>query len=58
VGSVFSIASSITWKINAQWDLFYEGNVILSDNRSRWAYYQNQSQLHLGGIRYKFDINL
>ncbi|NCF30857.1 MAG: hypothetical protein GWP29_03085, partial [Bacteroidetes bacterium] len=58
VGSVFSIASSITWKINAQWDLFYEGNVILSDNTSRWAYYQNQSQLHLGGIRYKFDINL
>ena len=58
VGSVFSIASSITWKINAQWDLYYEGNVILSDNKSRWAYYQNQSQLHLGGIRYKFDINL
>ncbi|RPG66577.1 MAG: hypothetical protein CBC02_003960 [Flavobacteriaceae bacterium TMED42] len=58
VGSVFSIASSITWKINDQWDLFYEGNMILSDNTSRWAYYQNQSQLHLGGIRYKFDINL
>ena len=58
VGSVFSIASSITWKINDQWDLFYEGNMILSDNTSRWAYYQNQSQLHLGGIRYKFDIYL
>lgn len=58
VGSVFSIASSITWKINDQWDLFYEGNMILSDNTSRWAYYQNQSQLHLGGIRYKFDVNL
>ena len=58
VKSIFRITSSITWKINAQWDLFYEGNVILSDNTSRWAYYQNQSQLHLGGIRYKFDINL
>ena len=58
VGSVFSIAFSITWKINDQWDLFYEGNMILSDNTSRWAYYQNQSQLHLGGIRYKFDVNL
>ena len=58
LGSVFRIASSITWKINPQWDLFYEGKMILSDNTSRWAYYQNQSQLHLGGIRYKFDINL
>lgn len=58
LGSVFSVSSSITWKINSQWDLFYEGKMILSDNTSRWAYYQNQSQLHLGGIRYKFDINL
>ena len=58
LGSVFSIASSITWKINAQWDLFYQGNMFLSKNTSRWAYYQNQSQIHSGGIRYKFDINL
>jgi hypothetical protein len=56
--SVFKIVLSITWKINSQWDLFYKGNVILSENTSRWAYYQNQSQFHLGGIRYKFDINL
>ena len=58
LGSLFNIASTITCKINSQWDLFYEGKMILSDNTSRWAYYQNQSQLHLGGIRYKFDINL
>jgi hypothetical protein len=58
VGSVFSISSTFTWKINAQWDLFYENNVMLGDNTSRWAYYQNQNQLHLGGVRYKFDINL
>ena len=49
LGSVFSIVSSITWKINAQWDLFYQGNMFLSKNTSRWAYYQNQSQVHLGG---------
>jgi hypothetical protein len=58
VGSVFSISSTFTWKINAQWDLFYENNMMLGDNTSRWAYYQNQNQLHLGGVRYKFDINL
>ena len=58
LGSVFSIASSITWKINTQWDLFYEGKMILSNNTSPWAYYQNQSQIHSVGIRYKFDINL
>lgn len=58
LSGVFSIASSITWKINSRWDLFYENNLILGDQTSRWAYYQNQSQLHLGGIRYKFDINL
>ena len=58
VGSVFSISSTLTWKINAQWDLFYENNMMLGDNTSRWAYYQNQSQIHLGGIRYKFDVNL
>ena len=58
LGSVFSISSSITWKINSQWDLFYQGNMIPSESTSRWAYYQNQSQLHLGGVRYKFDINL
>ena len=58
LGSVFSISSSFTWKINEQWDLFYENKMILGESTSRWAYYQNQSQIHLGGIRYKFDINL
>ena len=58
LGSLFHITSYITWKINSQWDLFYQGKMILSDNSSLWAYYQNQSQLHLGGIRYKFNINL
>ena len=57
LGSVFRTASSITWKINHHWDLYYEGNIILSENTSRWAYYENHSQLHLGGVRYKFDIN-
>ena len=58
LGSVFRVLSTITWKINNQWDIYYEGKMILSDNTSRWAYYENQSQLHLGGIRYKFNINL
>ncbi len=58
LGTVFSTSSSITWKINPEWDLFYENNIVLGDNTSRWAYYKNQSQLHLGGVRYKFDINL
>lgn len=58
IDSVFSISSSITWKINPQWDLFYESNMNLGKNTAQWAHYQNQSQLHLGGIRYKFDINL
>ena len=58
LGSVFGISTSLTCKINAQWDLFYEGKMILSENTSRWAYYKNQSQLHFVGIRHKFDINL
>ena len=58
LASVFNISSSITWKINAEWDLFYQGKIFLSKNTSRWAYYENQSQVHLGGVRYKFDINL
>lgn len=58
VDSVFSISSSVTWKINPQWDLFYESNMNLGKNTAQWAHYQNQRQLHLGGIRYKFDINL
>ncbi len=58
VGSVFSVSSSISWKINPQWDLFYENYLNLGDNTSQWAYYQNQSQLHLVGIRYKFNLNL
>ena len=58
LGSIILLASSLTWKINEQWDLFYENKIILGDSTSRWAYYQNQSQLHLGGIRYKFDLNL
>ena len=58
LSALFSIASSITWKISSQWDLFYENNMMLGDQTSRWAYYQNQSQLHLGGVRYKFDISL
>ena len=39
-------------------DLFYENKMLLGDQTSQWAYYQNQDQLHLGGIRYKFDVNL
>ena len=58
LGAVFGISSSITWKINSEWDLFYENEMFFGDVTSRWAYYQNQKQLHLGGIRYKFDINL
>lgn len=58
LASVFNISSSITWKINTQWDLFYQGKIFLSKNTSRWAHYQNQSRVHLGGLRYKFDINL
>ena len=58
LGSFILLASSLTWKINEQWDLFYENKIILGDTTSRWAYYQNQSQLHLGGILYKFDLYL
>ena len=57
LASLFNVSSSITWKINSQWDFFYQGKIFLSDNTSRWAYYENQSQVHLGGVRYKFDIN-
>ena len=57
LGSVFNISSSITWKVSAIWDFFYQGKIFLSENTSRWAYYENQSQVHLGGVRYKFDIN-
>ena len=57
LASVFNVSSSITWKINSQWDFFYQGKIFLSENTSRWAYYENQSQVHLGGVRYKFDIN-
>ena len=58
LSALFSIASSITWKISSQWDLFYENNMMLGDQTSRRAYYLNQSQLHLGGVRYKYDISL
>ncbi len=58
LASVFNISSSFTWKINTQWDFFYQGKIFLSKNTSRWAYYENQSRVHLGGVRYKFDINL
>ena len=58
LGSVFSTSSSLTWKINEKWDLLYENKIILGDNTFRWAHYQNQRQLHLFGIRHKFDINL
>lgn len=56
--SVFSVASEITWKISDHWDVFYENHLYLGDSTSRWAYYLNQQQLHLGGVRYKFNINL
>ena len=57
LASVFNVSSSITWKINSQWDFFYQGKIFLSENTSRWAYYENQSQVHLERVRYKFDIN-
>ena len=58
LGSVISTYSSLTWKINEKWDLLYENKIILGDNTFRWAHYQNQRQLHLVGVRHKFDINL
>ena len=57
IGSVIYANSSLTWKINSEWDLFYRNNIYFGDVTSRWAYYQNQPQLNLIGIRYKFDIN-
>ena len=57
IGSVIYANSSLTWKINSEWDLFYRNNIYFGDVTSRWAYYQNQPQLSLIGIRYKFNIN-
>ena len=58
LGSMFSTSLSVTWKINSEWDLFYRNNIFFGNVTSRWAYYQNQTQLNLLGIRHKFDINL
>ena len=58
LGSMFSTSLSVTWKINSEWDLFYRNNIFYGNVTSRWAYYQNQTQLNLLGIRHKFDINL
>ena len=58
LGSMFRTSLSLTWKINSEWDLFYRNNIFYGNVTSRWAYYQNQTQLNLLGIRHKFDINL
>ena len=44
IGSVIYANSSLTWKINSEWDLFYRNNIYFGDVTSRWAYYQNQPQ--------------
>ena len=58
LGPIFRASISATWKINSEWDLFYRNNIYFGDVTSKWAYYQNQAQLNLLGIRHKFDINL
>ena len=58
LGSIFRTSFSLTWKINSEWDLFYRNNIFYGNVTSMWAYYQNQTQLNLLGIRHKFDINL
>ena len=58
LGSIFRTSMSLTWKINSEWDLFYRNNIFYGNVTSRWAYYQNQTQLNLLGIRHKFDIDL
>ena len=57
LSGVFSVSSNITYKINPSWDVFYEAKVRLGKESARWAHYENHNQLHLAGIRYKFDIN-
>ena len=58
LSDVFSIFSNVTYKLNSSWDVFYEAKVRLGKETARWAHYENHSQLHLVGIRYKFDLNL
>jgi len=58
LSGVFSISSNVTYKLNSSWDVFYEAKVRLGKETARWAHYENHNQLHLVGIRYKFDLNL
>ena len=58
LGSMFRTSLSLTWKINSDWDLFFRNNIYFGNVTSRWAYYQNQAQLNLLGIRHKFDVKL
>ena len=58
LSDVFSIFSNVTYKLNSSWDVFYEAKVRLGKETARWAHYENHNQLHLAGIRYKFDLNL
>ena len=58
LSGVFSISSNVTYKLNSSWDVFYEARVRLGKETARWAHYENHNQLHLAGIRYKFDLNL
>ena len=58
LSGVFSISSNVTYKLNSSWDIFYEAKVRLGKETARWANYENHNQLHLAGIRYKFDLNL
>ena len=58
LSDVFSVFSNVTYKLNSSWDVFYEAKVRLGKETARWAHYENHSQLHLVGIRYKFDLNL
>ena len=53
----FSVSSNVTYKLNQSWDIFYESKVRLGKETTKWAHYVNQNQLHLAGIRYKFDLN-
>ena len=58
LSGVFSISSNVTYKLNSNWDVFYEAKVRLGKETARWAHYENHNQLHLAGTRYKFDLNL
>jgi hypothetical protein len=58
LSGVFSTSSNVTYKLNSSWDVFYEARVRLGKETARWAHYENHNQLHLAGIRYKFDLNL